>query len=239
MTEIALKNPASFGQKIAELYLEQGFQSLPKRDLDLLFFILLEIDGAIGKGDNSYDVARKLRITEERVKSLRKYAYARWRTLIEETPQEALKRIISRILTVENIKAGAVHASEKKREDGFLSVMIEHPDDRAEFEHAIKALGAIPVYERNTEVIDVRFDTLIEIAEKNNFFDTNPKAIRDALKGIEPSAEALDELLKTPISRLKWRDVRSALNALGADAIKSLATSKLESLLKIVFPFMK
>ena len=238
MTPIKLNNPALFGQKLAELYLEQGFQSLPKRDLDLLFFILLEIDGTIGKGDKSYDVARKLRITEERVKSLRKYAYARWRTLIEEPPQEALKRIISRILTIENIKAGAVHASEKKREDGFLAVMIEHPDDRAEFEHAIKDSGAIPVYERNTEVIDVRFDTLIKIAEDNNFFDNNPKAIRDALKDIEPSAEALDDLLKTPVTKLKWKDVRAALNSLGADAIKSLATSKIESLLKIVFPFM-
>ncbi len=116
--------------------------------------------------------------------------------------------------------------------------MIEHPDDRAEFERAIKNAGAIPVHERNSEVIDVRFDTLLRIAETNDFFEMNPKTIRDALRKIEPSADALKDLLKTPVSKLKWRDVRTSLNSFGADAVASLATGKIVNLLKVVFPFM-
>ena len=46
-TEIKLKNPTQFGEKILDYFLEQGWQSLSKRDLELLMFLLLEQDGAI------------------------------------------------------------------------------------------------------------------------------------------------------------------------------------------------
>ena len=49
MLPIELKDPAAFGTEFLRLTLLQGFQSLTKRDLELLIFILLERDGAIAR----------------------------------------------------------------------------------------------------------------------------------------------------------------------------------------------
>ena len=38
MTSLSLVNPSAFGKTLLEQYLEQGFQSLGKRDLDPLSF---------------------------------------------------------------------------------------------------------------------------------------------------------------------------------------------------------
>lgn len=47
MQPIELKDAAAFGSEFLRLTLLQGFQSLTKRDLELLIFVLLERDGAI------------------------------------------------------------------------------------------------------------------------------------------------------------------------------------------------
>ena len=45
MNPLSLKDPAGFGNEFLRLTLLQGFQSLTKRDLELLMFVLLERDG--------------------------------------------------------------------------------------------------------------------------------------------------------------------------------------------------
>ena len=47
MNPLSLKDPAGFGNEFLRLTLLQGFQSLTKRDLELLIFVLLERDGAL------------------------------------------------------------------------------------------------------------------------------------------------------------------------------------------------
>jgi hypothetical protein len=239
MSEVKLKDPAQFGQKLLSLYLEQGFQSLPKRDLELLIFFLLEIDGAIDRKDNNYIVARKLRVTPTRVKALRRDAYARWRPLIDESRKDALQRILESVLTVENIEAGTKHASEKSRKEGFIAVRIEHPDDQGEFEQAIMDVGAIPIYERNRDVLVVRFDTLIAISEKLGLLGQDSRRVRSELKELAPAAEELEDFLKKPIQKLTWAEARSVLNSVGAKAIAGLVDTKVTDVLKIVFPFLK
>ena len=44
MNPLSLKDPAGFGNEFLRLTLLQGFQSLTKRDLELLIFVLLERD---------------------------------------------------------------------------------------------------------------------------------------------------------------------------------------------------
>lgn len=46
MAKISLNDPNGFAENLLVRYLEQGFQSLSKRDTDLLIFLLLERDGA-------------------------------------------------------------------------------------------------------------------------------------------------------------------------------------------------
>ncbi|WP_454829518.1 hypothetical protein [Pseudoxanthomonas wuyuanensis] len=238
MLPLELKDPAAFGNEFLRLTLLQGFQSLTKRDLELLIFVLLERDGAIERSESNFTVAGKLRVTPAKVRALRRDGYARWRALVPEDRDDALQRIVATVLTEANLRAGAKHASERSRKEGFLAVRIEHPDDAQQFEQAILDVGALPVYERNREVVAVRFDTLLAIAERWGYLQQDPAAVVAELKRFVPTAEELTDLLKKDVSKLRWQDVRNALNSLGARAVASTTEGGLRGLLKIVFPFI-
>lgn len=238
MHTIELKDPASFGTEFLRLTLMQGFQSLTKRDLELLIFVLIERDGAINRSDSNAAVALQLRVTPAKVKGLRRDGYARWRALVPEEGDAALQRIVAAVLTEANLRSGAKHVTERSRKEGFLAIRIEHPDDAQRFEQAILDVGAIPVYERNREVVAVRFDTLLKIAERWNYLQPDPQATLDALKKLAPASEEVAELLKKDVTQLRWDDLRRALNSLGAKAISSTAEGGLKGLLKLVFPFI-
>ncbi len=238
MHTIELSDPAAFGNEFLRLTLLQGFQSLTKRDLELLIFILLERDGAIARSDSNAAVALRLRVTPAKVKGLRRDGYARWRALVPEEGEAALQRIVAAVLTETNLRAGAKHVTERSRKEGFLAIRIEHPDDAQRFEQAILEVGAIPVYERNREVVAVRFDTLVQIAERWNYLQPDAQATLAALKKLAPASEEVAELLKKDITQLRWTDARRALNSLGAKAIANTAEGGLKGLLKLVFPFI-
>ena len=238
MQTLELKDPAAFGNEFLRLTLLQGFQSLTKRDLELLIFVLLERDGAIGRDESNAAVALKLRVTPAKVKALRRDGYARWRALVPEENDAALRRIVATVLTEANLRSGAKHVSERSRKEGFLAVRIEHPDDAQRFEQAILDVGALPVYERNREVVAVRFDTLLKIAEKWGYLQPDAEKIARELKKLAPTAEEVADLLKKDVTKLRWEDARNALNSLGAKAIASTAEGGLKGLLKIVFPFI-
>jgi len=238
MSPIELRDPAAFGNEFLRLTLLQGFQSLTKRDLELLIFVLLERDGAVGRGESNSVVAAKLRVTPAKIKALRRDGYARWRALVPEDDDAALQRIVASVLTEANLRSGAKHVSERSRKEGFLAIRIEHPDDAQRFEQAILDVGALPVYERNREVVAVRFDTLLKIAEKWGYLQPDPEKIARELKKLTPTAEEVADLLKKDVTKLRWEDARNALNSLGAKAIASTAEGGLKGLLKIVFPFI-
>jgi hypothetical protein len=238
MQPIELKDPAAFGNEFLRLTLLQGFQSLTKRDLELLIFVLLERDGALSRSDSNALVALKLRVTPAKVKGLRRDGYARWRALVPEESEHALQRIVAAVLTEDNLRSGAKHVSERIRKEGFLAIRVEHPDDAQQFEQAILDVGALPVYERNREVVAVRFDTLLKIAERWGYLQPDPEAVTRELKKLTPTADEVADLLKKDIAKLRWEDARNALNSLGAKAIASTAEGGLKGLLKIVFPFL-
>ncbi|GGD35789.1 hypothetical protein [Pseudoxanthomonas indica] len=238
MSPIDLKDPAAFGQEFLRLTLLQGFQSLTKRDLELLIFMLLERDGAIARADSNFTVAGQLRVTPAKVRALRRDAYARWRALVPEQREAALQRIVATVLSEANLRAGAKHVSERSRKEGFLAIRIEHPDDQQQFEQAILDVGALPVYERNREVVAVRFDTLLAIAERWGYLQTDPVQIRNELNKLAPTSEAIADLLKKDVAKLRWQDARQALNSLGAETIAKSAEDGLAGLLKLVFPFL-
>ena len=238
MQPIELKDPAGFANEFLRLTLLQGFQSLTKRDLELLIFVLLERDGAILRAESNFTVASHLRVTPAKVKALRRDGYARWRALVPEESDAALQRIVATVLTDTNLRSGAKHVSERSRKDGFLAIRIEHPDDQQHFEQAILDVGALPVYERNRDVVAVRFDTLLKIAEKWGYLQPDPEAISMELKKLAPTAEEVADLLKNDVTKLRWIDARNALNSLGAKAIANTAEGGLKGLLKIVFPFI-
>src|SRR5690606_31761735 len=107
-----------------------------------------------------------------------------------------------------------------------------------QFEQAILEVGALPVYERNRDVVAVRFDTLLKIAERWGYLQQDPAAVARQLRQLAPASQELADLLKKDIGKLRWEDVRGALNGLGAKAVAEGAGSGLKALLKLVFPFV-
>src|SRR5690606_2787263 len=210
MQPIELKDPAGFANEFLRLTLLQGFQSLTKRDLELLIFVLLERDGAISRSDSNAAVAMQLRVTPAKVKALRRDGYARRRALVPEQNDAALRRIVASVLTEDNLRSGAKHVSERSRKEGFLAVRIEHPDDAQRFEQAILEVGALPVYERNREVVAVRFDTLLKIAERWGYLQPDPQATMAALKKLAPASQEVADLLKKDVTQLRWEIGRAS-----------------------------
>ena len=76
---LMLHDPAAFGQRLLDQLVLQGFQTLAKRDIELLVVYLLEQDGALSKTITNFEVASILRLPLAKVKRLRREGYARWR----------------------------------------------------------------------------------------------------------------------------------------------------------------
>lgn len=235
---ITLRTPADFANEYLAAFLAQGFGSLSRRDAELLVFLLLERDGAVGRELSNYDVGRLLRLTPTRVKSLRRDAYARWRNIVGDDRKQQVMTLLATLLTEDRIRAGRDYASERTQKDGFLALRVEHADDREELEQLILDAGGIPVYERNRDVLVVRFDTLLAVGDKWGFASAEPKRIRAALKSIAPKSDAVKDLLKKNISDLRWEDVRRTFNQVGADALSGALDTKVTALLRIALPFL-
>ncbi|AKC87349.1 hypothetical protein [Pseudoxanthomonas suwonensis] len=238
MQQLQLNDPTAFAAEFLRQTQLQGFGALSKRDLELLVFVLLERDGAIDRNASNHAAAAQLRVTPSKLRALRRDGYARWRQLVAEPADATLRRILGHVLTEANLRAGSRHVSERSRKDGFLAVRVEHPDDRLQFEQAILDAGALPVYERNREVLAVRFDTLVALAERSGFLQPDTEAVVKELRKLAPASEELADLLKKDVARLRWEDARNALNSLGAKAVSSSAEGGVKALLKLVFPFL-
>lgn len=234
-----LNNPAVFSETLLKYFMEQGWQSLSKRDLELLIYILLEKDGTIEQFASNHTVAKQLRLTPSKVASLRKDSYARWRPLLDISSRDMIRHVLKHALTKERLASAARYASEKSAQEGFLALMIEHPDYRAEMEEAIKNLDGIPVYERNPQALLVHHETLFQLAKEYDLLDDFPQ-IQKALKKLcGTSVKDLEGFLKKNAHDLTWDDVRVALNSTAAKIVAGELTAvALPALLKAAMTFL-
>ncbi len=156
----------------------------------------------------------------------------RWKT------ENVIKKILRNALTEKNLSNTARHASKRRKEDGFLAILIEHPDYRTEFEEAVKGAGAIPIYERNREVIVIDYKTLLIIAENMDLLETDPAKLQTKLKKLCGTKTDLEGFLKKDIKQLTWDDARSALNSVGAKVISETLPISISTLFQAIFPFL-
>jgi len=187
-------------------FLENGWGSLSKRDLELLLFLLLERDGALARNASNYDIARRLRLTEGRVALLRKDAYARWRPLLPEPTATILSRLFHVALARNQLEITMKFATARRMKDGFIPLLVEHPDDRAELEHAIKDAAGIPIYERNREVILIHHETLFAIAETHGLMPKDPRVLRDHMIAMRSEMEQETERMHQHAGQLAGLD---------------------------------
>lgn len=232
---LKLKDPTAFAEALIQHAIEPGLGSLSKRDIELLMYYLLERDGAISRKAGTYDVARSLNLPLARAKTYRRDAHARWRGVFSDSKEIDLKEVLKSVLGVEALDAAVRHAGKAAREDGYVPVWIEHPADRVDFEQAILDAKGIPKRGNHPDVLLVRFDVLVLIAERH-LEAQDVRAAAKALKALAPSAEEIPELLRKDVKSIRWSDVRGAAGGLaikiGTGAIDLTYSTLLANLFK-------
>ena len=129
------------------LYLQNGFQSLSKKDIDLLLFYLMD-QYTIFEGRDNYEKAKQLKITPSKLKSLQLESHMRWS---DKTSKQILKSLFERILKKENIKSLLQEQADLLSKNE-IPVMVENPIEKLELEKLLKDNNSIVKYELNSEV---------------------------------------------------------------------------------------
>lgn len=227
---------AALGRSFLRAYLQGGFQSLSKRDLDLLVFVELERAGLVPVRASNYDVARRLRVTPQRAATLRRDAHARWRT--EGWTRDNLRATVFALLDPDRIEAALRSLREDERKARLLPLHVEHPAERAALEEAIKRAGWVPRYQRNREVLLVPAEALVSLAIELDLGDPPPQLFKRLKRELAQDVE-LSAILTGDVRRLSATDIRAALNKVGAAVVGKLleegALGALGSLRKVLF----
>lgn len=208
------------------LYLQNGFQSLSKKDIDLLLFYLMD-EYAIFKGKDNYEKAKQLKITPTKLKSLQLESHMRWS---DKTSKEILKSLFERVLKKENIKSLLQEQKDLVSKDE-IPIVVENPIEKLELEKLLKDKHSIIKHERNSEVIKVNLQTFVSLAI---YLEEDQEKLLNQLSVFDDVEKLKRLLTKKDISKLKISDLRYILNELTYEGIKITATKIIENIPSIL-----
>ena len=138
------------GKAINDLVLDRGLGAISKKDYELLIFHHLGKSGELRRKGNYY-LANKLKITETRIKTLRLEACIRH---APANHRAVLGDIVSRI--IEKLSRPEFSGEE-------VSITLEDPVERREFEHAVKSARHNVEYGINREILRISPLALFEV----------------------------------------------------------------------------
>jgi len=143
-----------FGEKFMRRYLSHGFGAMTKSEIDILVFHLIKQQNQY-REQNNYELARSLKITEAKVKSLTLNASLRYS---EVNHKAEVASFVEKLLNKDKLA---------EFENGDVKVGIEDPAKKAEIEYAIKKTGRTPEYGRNREILRFSSETLLSLIIDN------------------------------------------------------------------------
>ena len=143
-----------FAEKFLEVYLAQGFGSLPKSEIDLLVFHLLSRTRDFSDKSN-YEISTSLKIPESRVKMLRMNSALKYDKINSKV---VLSRIIQRFVESERFA---------ELGGGKVELSLEDPIEKRELENFLKVRGHHAEYALNTEVLRISPVRLFELIVEN------------------------------------------------------------------------
>jgi len=151
---------------------EQAFGTLPKRELDLFLFHQFSRFETL-KGLTTYEWANLLRISESRVRSLQADAALRFETIEN---QWALTEIARQFC------AKGKTCMEFDDVENRIKLLLDNPVLQREFEYAVRALGRVPDYRFNRNILDVPATTFVGVFVEN--FPDHKKKFEAAFKAL-------------------------------------------------------
>lgn len=150
------------GRDFTEKFLETGFGTLPKKEIEIYLYFLLSQTDAI-KNKSNYEIANILKINESKVKSLRLDSSIKYSPV---NSQDALKKLAKMFFETYQTKLDI--------DDDYIQFGLEDPVLKREFENAVKQLGRHVEYTLNKEVLRVKASTFLAMFI-SNFDDINKK----------------------------------------------------------------
>jgi len=139
---------AEFAEKFLQRYLEPAFGTSSKAETDLLVFSLLHEVGAIASTRSQYEIARDLRITPMRVRSLKMQMELRDTTQTEDSLRARIVEALSRL---------------RYAKDGdLIQFGIEDPLLREDIAARVKKLGATADSSFNRELVRIQIDAFVD-----------------------------------------------------------------------------
>jgi len=173
-----------FGEEFMNRYLSHGFGAMTKSEIDILAFHLIKQQIQY-REKNNYELARSLRITEAKVKSLTLNASLRYSAI---NHKDEVANFVEELLNKDKLA---------EFENGQVKVGIEDPAKKAEIEYAIKKTGRTPEYGRNREILIFSSETLLALIIDNVEKDSDEfkKLVEDNVKLKKNHKKILDSTL--------------------------------------------
>lgn len=139
---------------LISLYLESGFGSPSKREVDLLLFHhITQARENIGK--SNYELATLLKIPESRVKTFRLNSALKYQAI-------NTKAILGKIII--RLSRGQQYTT---IENGKMEISLEDPVEKRELENFLKSKGHFAEYTFNAEVLRISPVRLFELIVEN------------------------------------------------------------------------
>ncbi len=195
----------NFAEDFLSLYLERGFGTMPKREIDILIFHLLKKHKYI-KSNVVFEIANKLMITDTKVNSL----------LIETSLKyeqgenlNILKRVMEKL---KDSKFDYINETSKK-----IKIELDNPVERRSFENLFKSQNIIVDYSFNRNILSIPLSDFIDVIKHSNdsFEDRFIEEIRsekEYSKQFEKDTDIRDWIEKI---ENKKEDIKLIMKAIG------------------------
>ncbi|MCL9685879.1 hypothetical protein [Legionella maioricensis] len=143
-------NKDEFTKEFLNKYLELGFGSLSKHDIDLLVYYLIKKHSKLFNGKSNYELSSLLKITERKLQSIQIESYLRY---------ENISISINLNELIGKIGSGDI---KPEIEGDKIRILIDSPVLKRDFEYAITTIGHLVDYSFNKNILTLRLSSFFE-----------------------------------------------------------------------------
>jgi len=183
---ITPEEKVKFADIFLKKFLENGFSTMPKREMEILIFHLLQNETTAFEDLDNYTIANLLKLSENRVKSFKSEVALKHKQISLE---EALLQIASLIFIEQKIKPTF--------KDDEISFGLEDTVLLRQLKYAVKLAGNISDSSFNSEIVKIKTHIFIQIFT-NRFPEIKKKlktVIQEDYKDDKEAKKTLDKNL--------------------------------------------
>lgn len=178
---LSVDEKVNFSEKFLSKFLESGFGTLPKREIEILIFHLLYNNTSFFKDKSNYEMANTLMLSESRVKSLKAEANLKYQ---HKSHKDALRDIADLFFVYQKNHPDIVG-------DEF-HFSLEDPVLQREFAYAVKQLGYSTDTSFNREIVKVNAAVFLNVFVNN--FDVTEEKLSEIIKNDSKLSEEFKKI---------------------------------------------